>query len=269
MDLGLKGKSALVTGSSRGLGFATARLLAQEGANVAVNSRSPEKVSQAVEKIRGSLDDTAQKEVIIAALSGDVTRAEVPEQLVHQAAAEFGGLDLLVTNAGGPPAGPFESFDDAAWYRAVEASLLSHVRLIRAALPYLRKSSAPSVLTVTSYSVKQPVPNLILSNSIRAATVGLTKTLALELGHEQIRFNSILPAAIDTERIQQLIANRASTNGTSIADETRKQAQESPLGRIGTPEEFARAAVFLLSPAASFITGVMLTVDGGMYKGTL
>ncbi len=124
-------------------------------------------------------------------------------------------------------------------------------------------------MTITSYSVKQPVPNLVLSNSIRAATVGLTKTLALELGREKIRFNSILPAAIDTERIQQLVTARARTNGTSIEEETRRQAQESPLGRIGTPEEFARPAVFLLSPAASYITGVMLTIDGGMYKGTL
>jgi 3-oxoacyl-[acyl-carrier protein] reductase len=269
MDLGLKGKTALVTGSSRGLGFATARLLAQEGAHVAVNSRSAEKVDQAVQKIRASLVGPAQGEVNIVGLSGDVTQPEIPEQLIQQAVAAFGGLDLLVTNAGGPPAGAFESFDDAAWYRAIEASLLSHVRLIRAALPYLRKSSAPSVLTITSYSVKQPIPNLVLSNSIRAATVGLTKTLALELGREQIRFNSILPAAIDTERIQQLNANRASANGTSVEEEAHRQAQESPLGRIGTPDEFARAAVFLLSQAASFITGVMLTIDGGMYKGTL
>ncbi|MBE0695548.1 MAG: SDR family oxidoreductase, partial [Anaerolineaceae bacterium] len=255
--------------SSRGLGFATAQLLAREGANVAVNSRSAEKVTQAVQKILSGLDKTTQKNVKVAGLTGDVTLPETPEQLVHQAIEAFGGLDMLVTNAGGPPAGPFESFDDRAWYQAIEASLLSHVRLIRAALPYLRKSSSPSVLTITSYSVKQPIPNLVLSNSIRAATVGLTKTLALELGQEQIRFNSILPAAIDTERIQQLLSTRATTNGTTIEEETRKQAQESPLGRIGTPEEFANAAVFLLSPAASFITGVMLTIDGGMYKGTL
>ena len=269
MDLELKGKNALVTGSSRGLGFATAQLLAREGANVVLNSRSPEGVAQASQKITASLDQSAQNQVKVIGLAGDVTRPEVPGQLVCQAAAELGGLDLLVTNAGGPPSGAFESFDDNAWYQAIEASLMSHVRLIRAALPYLRQSTSPSVLTITSYSVKQPVPNLVLSNSIRAATVGLTKTLALELGREQIRFNSILPAAIDTERIQQLIAIRAKTNATSPEEEMRRQSQESPLGRIGTPEEFARAAVFLLSPAASFITGVMLTVDGGMYKGTL
>jgi 3-oxoacyl-[acyl-carrier protein] reductase len=269
MDLGLKGKTALVTGSSRGLGFATARLLAVEGANVAVNSRSPEKAALAAQQITASLQNTPGNTARIIGVAGDVTRPEAPEEIVRRTAQELGGLDLLVTNAGGPPAGSFESFDDAAWYQAIEASLLSHVRLIRAALPYLRQSASPSVLTITSYSVKQPVANLVLSNSIRAATVGLTKTLALELGREQIRFNSILPAAIQTERIEQLISTRALTNGTSVEEEKRKQAQESPLGRIGTPDEFARAAVFLLSPAASFITGVMLTVDGGMYKGTL
>jgi len=205
----------------------------------------------------------------VVGLPGDVTQAGSAELLVHQAADAFSGLDLLVTNAGGPPPGSFESFDDAAWYRAIDASLMSHVRLIRAALPYLRRSAHPSVLTITSFSVKQPIPNLVLSNSIRAAAVGLTKTLALELAREQIRFNSILPASIDTERNLELTGARAQANGTSLEDELKKQAEQSPFGRIGTPQEFANAAVFLLSPAASFITGVMLTIDGGMYKGTL
>jgi 3-oxoacyl-[acyl-carrier protein] reductase len=148
-------------------------------------------------------------------------------------------------------------------------SLLSHVRLIRSALPYLRKSEAPSVLTITSYSIKQPIPNLVLSNSVRAATAGLTKTLALELGVEGIRFNSILPAWTVTERVYELMSHRAKVNNTTVEQEMSKQAQDSPFGRMGNPEEFANAAVFLLSPAASYITGVMLSVDGGMYKGTL
>jgi 3-oxoacyl-[acyl-carrier protein] reductase len=192
----------------------------------------------------------------------------VPERLVHAVVKAFGGLDLLVTNASGSPAGPFETFDDAAWQRAIELSLLSHVRLIRAALPYLRQSKTASVLTITSYSVKQPIPNLVLSNSVRSATTGLTKSLALELGKDGIRFNSILPAWTETERVLELISARALVNGTSVEEELRKQALDSPLGRMGKPEEFANAAVFLLSPAASYITGVMLTVDGGMYKGT-
>ncbi|MEN6394327.1 MAG: SDR family oxidoreductase, partial [Anaerolineaceae bacterium] len=141
--------------------------------------------------------------------------------------------------------------------------------LIRAALPYLRQSNSASVLTLTSYSVKQPIPGLILSNSIRSSVVGLTKTLALELGPEGIRFNSILPGWTDTERIQYLMEQRAKANGTTVEEEIAKQTNDSPFRRMATPQEFAFAAVFLLSPAASYITGLMLSVDGGMYKGTL
>ena len=142
------------------------------------------------------------------------------------------------------------------------------MRFIRAALPHLKDSETASVLTITSYSVKQPIPNLVLSNSIRSATIGLTKTLALELGSEGIRFNSILPGWTETERVTELMHYRAEANGTTIEQEIEKQIQDSPLGRMATPDEFANAAIFLLSPAAGYITGVMLPVDGGMYKGT-
>ena len=146
---------------------------------------------------------------------------------------------------------------------------MCHVRLIRAALPSLRQSPTPSVLTFTSYSVKQPIPYLVLSNSVRLATIGLTKTLALELGNEGIRFNSILPAWTETERVIDLLIARAKINGTTPEEEIEKQAKESVFNRMGSVEEFANAAVFLLSPAASYITGVMLTVDGGMIKGMM
>ena len=263
MDLGLQGKIALVTGASRGLGYATARGLAREGVLVALNSRDLEKLTQAAIALQ------AESGSQVIACAGDVTDPEVPRRLVAQTIQAFGGLDLLVTNSGGPPPGKFETFDDNAWYKAVELSLMSHVRLIRAALPYLRQSRAASVLAITSYSVKQPIPNLVLSNSVRSATVGLIKSLALELGEDGIRFNSILPAWTETERVKELMVVRAKANQTTIAEEIAKQAKDSPLGRMGTPEEFANAAVFLLSPAASYITGVMLSVDGGMYKGTL
>ncbi len=144
---------------------------------------------------------------------------------------------------------------------------MSHVRLIRAALPHLRRSEMPSVLTFTSYTIKQPMRNLVLSNSIRAATAGLTKSLALELGRDGIRFNSILPGWTLTERVQHLMEFRAKNNQTTVEEELAKQIAEIPLGRIAQPEEFARAAVFLVSPAASYITGVMLNVDGGIVKG--
>jgi len=263
MDLQLIGKRALVTGSSRGLGYATALALAKEGCRLAINSRDEIRVSAAAAKISAETGGEA------LGLTGDVTDPAVPEQLVNEAVLILGGLDILITNAGGPPPGAFESFDEAAWQKAIDLSFMSHVRLIKAALPHLRQSKAASVLTVTSYSVKQPIPNMILSNSIRAATIGLTKSLALELGHDGIRFNSILPGWTETERVTELMSFRAKQNGTTVEDEIDKQSMDSPLGRMGRPGEFANAAVFLVSPAASFITGVMLTVDGGMNKGTL
>jgi 3-oxoacyl-[acyl-carrier protein] reductase len=176
---------------------------------------------------------------------------------------------ILITNAGGPPAGSFETFDEATWQKAVDTSFMSHVRLIRAALPHLRKSSTPSVLTITSYVVKEPVRNLVLSNSVRAATVGLTKSLALDLGKEGIRFNSIMPGWTMTERVKELMAFRAKNSGTTVEEETEKQTTEIPLGRMGRPQEFANAAAFLVSPAASFIHGVALAVDGGILKAAL
>jgi 3-oxoacyl-[acyl-carrier protein] reductase len=262
MDLGLKDKRAFVTSASRGLAFATAHLLANEGCKVVINGRDEAKLKASVEKI------AKETGASVSGVAGDVSDPSVPEKLVEQAVKFLGGLDLLVTNAGGPPAGTFESFDESAWEKAVNLSFMSHVRLIRAALPHLRKSKSASVLTMTSYTVKQPFPNLVLSNSVRLATIGLTKSLALELGSEGIRFNSILPATIETDRIRELAAYRAQKNGTTLEQELSTDAQKSVFGRMGTPQEFANAAVFLLSSAASYLTGVMLTVDGGQYKST-
>ncbi len=262
MDLKLNGKRAFVTGASRGLGYAIARGLAFEGVRLAINSRELTSIQSAAQALQ------AETGCEVFPIAGDVSHPDVPAYLIHKTVEALGGLDILITNSGGPPPGQFESFDDQTWQQAIELNFLSHVRLIRAALPYLRQSTSASVLTLTSYSVKQPIPNLILSNSIRAATIGLTKSLALELGADGIRFNSILPAWIETERVRQLMEQRAKLNNTSIEEEIAKQAKDSPFGRMGKPEELANAAVFLVSPAASFITGVMLTVDGGMYKGT-
>ncbi len=262
MDLKLQGKCALVLASTRGLGFATARSLVLEGCKVAINSRTKKDLDSAALKLK---DETGKQ---ILPIQGDVTDHDFPSYAITQVVDLFGGLDLLVTNAGGPPSGKFESFSNEDWGNAVELSFLSHVRIIREALPFLRKSSTPSVLTFTSYSVKQPIPNLILSNSIRAATVGLTKSLALELGADGIRFNSILPGWTETERVNDLMAFRAKQSGRTVDEEIEEQMKNTPLGRMATPEEFANAAVFLLSPAAAYITGVMLTVDGGTYKGT-
>jgi len=262
MDLKLKGKRALVLASSRGLGFATGRGLAREGCYVAINGRDRKELDSAAQILR---EETGTK---ILPIQGDVTDLDFSKKAITKVVDSFGGLDLLVTNAGGPSSGAFESFSDEVWNQAVELSFLSHVRMIREAIPHLRQSPFPSVLTITSYSVKQPIPNLVLSNSIRAATVGLTKTLALELGADGIRFNSILPGWTETERVNELMAFRARQSGRTVENEIETQMKDTPLGRMATPEEFANPAVFLLSPAAAYITGVMLTVDGGTYKGT-
>ena len=263
MDLQLKGKVALVTGASRGLGYAAALLLAEEGARVAINSRSAPALAEA----RQSLGKATGAEVLD--IPADIVALESPEAVVRAVVDRFGGLDILIANAGGPPAGSFESLSDADWQRALDLSFLSQMRLIRAALPHLRRSQTPSVLTLTSYSVKQPIPNLVLSNSVRLATIGLTKSLALELGREGIRFNSILPGWTETERVGHLFEDRAQRSGASVSAEMDKQTAEIALGRMGTPREFANAAIFLVSPAASYITGLMMPVDGGVIKSTL
>lgn len=262
MDLKLKNKTALITGSSRGLGYAIAELLSREGATVILNSRSIDDLKQAAHQI----EEKSNNKVLY--FEGDVTEKSFSGKAADFVAKHSDHLDILFTNAGGPRPGSFESFNDDDWQSAIDLTFLSHVRIIQNCLPLLRKSSCPSVITITSYSVKQPIPNLVLSNSIRAATVGLTKTLALELGHEGIRFNSILPGWTQTERVTQLMKSRADKNGTTIEEEIQKQAAESPFGRMATPEELANVAVFLASPAASYLTGLMLPVDGGMIKGT-
>jgi 3-oxoacyl-[acyl-carrier protein] reductase len=261
MDLQLKNRRALVTGSSRGLGYAIARVLALEGCRVAINGRDKSTINDAATKL------ISETKADIVPLAGDVGQSDIPASLVAQTIQSFGGLDLLVTNAGGPPSGKFETFDDYIWQKAIDTTLISHVRLIRAALPYLRQSDCASVVTMTSYSAKQPIPNLVLSNSIRAATVGLTKSLSLELGADGIRFNSVLPGWTSTERTVELMSYRAKVNGTSVDEEITRQVKDTALGRIALPEEVANAVVFLLSPVASYVTGVMLTVDGGIIKG--
>jgi len=260
MDLGLQGKVILLTGASRGLGFAAAKTLLQEGARILINARDQEHLSAAGDELSQFGD--------VVSLPGDISEENTAEKLIGATIAIMGGLDMLFINSGGPPPMPFEEVNDETWQKAVDLVFMSHVRLIRAALPFLRKSESPSVLTVTSVSVKQPIPNLVLSNSVRAATVGLTKTLALELGTDGIRFNSILPSWTQTQRVEQLLKDRAERKGTTLEAEIEAQSSQSPLGRMGTPQEFANAAAFLLSPAASYITGVMLTVDGGTYKGS-
>jgi 3-oxoacyl-[acyl-carrier protein] reductase len=263
MDLGLRGARVLVTAASRGLGAATARRFSIEGAQVVISSRTLDKLQETAAAINAETGNPIFTHV------ADVTNPEAVQRLVTNAADMLGGLDILVTNAGGPPAGTFDDHDFETWTKATNLTFLSTVSLIKAALPYLRQSSRAAILTITSVSVKQPVSNLTLSNAIRPAVIGLTKTLSLELGPERIRVNSILPGTTDTERIAELAEARAHKNGTTASEEREKMALDTPLRRLGKPEEFANTAVFLCSPAAGFITGVALPVDGGTIRATL
>ena len=263
MDLGLNGKKAFVTGSSRGLGFASALILAEEGCQIVINGRDEGRLKKACQKIN------AETGTISDYCVGDAADPAQASLLINEAAEKLEGLDLLITNTGGPPSGKFEEIKEDVWQRAIELAFMSHVRLMQSALPFLRESQNASVLTVTSYSVKQPIPNLVLSNSIRSATVGLTKSLALELGPDGIRFNSLLPGWTKTERVQEILEFRAKQNNTSIDQEMEKITSAIPLHRMAEPDEIGRAAAFILSPAASYINGVMLTVGGGIYQGTM
>jgi 3-oxoacyl-[acyl-carrier protein] reductase len=261
MNLQLDQRIALVTGASQGLGYATALQLSREGAQVAICSREQAHVSAAADAIQ------AETHHPVLGVVANITSAKDVKRLIDRVVDEFGGLDILVTNTGGPEPMAFEAISDDMWKTSIDEMFMSTVRLVREALAHLRQSPTPSVLTVTSLSVKQPISNLILSNTIRLSVIGLTKTLAQELGAERIRFNSILPGWTDTEHAQDLLDKRARLNQSSLEEEYAKQAASSPFGRLATPQEFANVAAFLVSPAASYLTGLMLPVDGGSYRG--
>ncbi len=265
MDLGLKDKVALVVASSTGLGFATALELAREGAKVVICGRSQVRLDAAVERLKAEL----KGETAVVAFTADVLDPDQIRKLVDNTIKTFGGLDILITNAGGPPGGTFDSTDLDAWETAYNLTLLSVTRFVQAALPHLRESDAASILTITSVSVKQPVAGLLLSNVYRPAVVGLTKTLSQELGSENIRVNSILPGWTATDRVGEIFEYRAAQNNSTVEAESAKVTNAIPMGRMGDPAEFGRVATFLVSPAASYVTGVMLQVDGGSFSGLL
>ncbi len=263
MDLGLAGRVALVFAGSRGLGKASALALSQEGATVVVASR---KLEAAAAAARDIAELTGGRTLGVAA---DVTRAEDIKAAVARTVAEFGRLDTLVTNAGGPPSGLFTELDDAAWQHAFELNLLSAVRAVRESLPHLRQSDAPRIVAITSTSVRQPIAGLILSNSVRAGVVGLTKTLAFELAGDGILVNCVAPGRIDTDRVRELDEGKAQRTGRPVAEVRAENDQQIPLGRYGEPAEFGRTVCFLASPANSYITGTTVYVDGGSTRSVI
>ena len=262
MDLGLDNSIVLITGSTKGLGFATAQVLIEEGAKVMINSRHQNNIDIAIKRLSNKKTNHN-----LSGFACDVTNAESCRMIVEKTTEYFGGLDILITNSGGPPPGSFDELSTQQWKDAIDLSFLSHLNLIKNSLPFLLQSQSPSVLAVTSFTIKNPLNNLILSNTVRAATAALIKSLSLDLGKQGIRFNSILPGWTKTERVEKLLAKKSQANKTSIEYEIDQISRTIPLGRMGSPQEFAKVAAFLVSPIASYINGVMLNVDGGITKG--
>ena len=259
MDLGLKGKVAMVAGASRGLGYAVAEALAREGAIVSISSSNQASIDEAAKKLGGG----AMGSVV------DVRNGDQIAAWAQKTIERFGGIDLLFTNGGGPPAGAAVSFDDAAWQNAVDLLLFSAIRMVRAAVPSMKQRGGGSILMSTSGSVKEPIPNLGLSTVLRASVSALSKTLALELAADRIRVNQIIPGRIDTDRVKHLDQLAAQKAGTSPEDAKKKAITGIPSGRYGDPIEYGKVAAFLLSDAASYMTGSTVQVDGGQLKGVL
>ena len=264
MDLGLRGKTALVAAASKGLGEAVARALAQEGANVVIFSRDEAAIQATAREIEGIAADGAQ----VLALAADVTNPMDVERVVRAAAERFGGVDILYNNAGGPKPGYFDALSDEDWHQAFSLNLMSAIRLTRACLPYMRRKRWGRIITGTSSSVKQPIDTLMLSNSIRSATTAWSKTLADQVAGDGITVNTLAPGRIKTERTVQLDEDTARRTGKSLDEIMRERLAAIPMGRYGDPAEFGAAAAFLASEQASYITGVTLLVDGGQFRGT-
>ncbi|WP_227379310.1 SDR family oxidoreductase [Haladaptatus halobius] len=263
MDYELDGNVALVTASSSGLGKASAKALASEGANVVINGRSEENLAEAKDDI------LAVAEGDVLAVRGDLTTSDDIERLVDRTVEEFGGIDHLVTNAGGPPSGSFMEMDDEDWYSAFDLLVMSVVRLVRNAAPYLREDGGGTIVTITSRSVKEAIPSLVLSNAVRMSVIGLEKTLSKELAPD-VRANAVLPAPHETARQRELI-QAAVDRGEydSYEDGLDAKGDINPLGRIGDPMELGDAVAYLSSERSSFINGVAIPIDGGQGASNL
>lgn len=260
MDLGLKGKVALVAASSKGLGRAVAAELAAEGANVMLSGRTETSLARAAAEIRENTSAEVDHRVVDLAVAEDV------RNLVDETVGRYGGVDVLINNSGGPPAGGFDDVSDEDWQDAFGLNLMSFVRLIRGVLPNMRERSGGRIVNIASSSIKQPIENLTLSNTFRAGIVGLAKSLSSELAPDGILINTLGPGRIQTERSAALDRSRAESLGASVEAVREEFAAGIPVGRYGTPEEFAKLAAFLASPANSYVAGQAILVDGGMVR---
>ncbi len=263
MDLGLEGKTAEVAASSRGLGRAVADELAKEGANLVICARTVGPLEEAGQWIH----DATGAEVV--AVPADLSDPEDVERLMKTAEEDFGKVDVLVTNTGGPPPGPFESHSVEAWSTAVAQNLDSVLNLTRAVLPGMKEAGWGRIINITSVAVKQPIDGLILSNAVRAAVTGFAKTLANEVAADGITVNNVMPGFTRTERLDSLAANISETQGISVEEAFERWEAQSPMGRLGEPSEFAALVTFLASERASYITGTSIPVDGGFIQALL
>ncbi len=263
MNLGLRNKVAMVGGASRGLGYAVARALAAEGTHVAMAARDGNAIKEAADRL------ARESGTAPLAIAADLSSADAITRWHADTVARFGGVDLLFANTGGPPAGTALGFDDGAWQSAFELLLLSVVRGVRLVVPSMRARGGGAILVGTSSTVKEPFANLALSNVMRAGVTALVKTLAGELASDGIRVNTLLPGRIATDRLTYLDDANAKKAGITVEEQRRRALATIPMGRYGEPDEFGRAAAFLLSDAAGYITGAALQVDGGLIKGLL
>jgi 3-oxoacyl-[acyl-carrier protein] reductase len=253
---------ALVCAASKGLGRASAEALARDGFQVAICARGREALQATADVLQASGAG-------VLAIEADLSRADAAQRVVEETVRRFGGLDVLVTNTGGPPSGPFMTLGDEAWSAAIDSLLLSVVRLCRAAIPGMQARGGGRIINVTSISVKQPIEGLVLSNALRSAVTSLAKTLSVELAPHNILVNCVAPGYTRTDRVVELAEQAAGREGTTADEIQQRTIARIPLGRMGEPKEFGEVVAFLASPAASYVSGVTIQVDGGWTRGLI